>query len=61
MSVPNAKCSVFGCKDEHTTLHHVPAAEDMRVAWIYSFLWYVSDLAHYVMCVCMYKYLAVFI
>ena len=25
---------VVGCKDEHTTLHRVPAAEDRRVAWI---------------------------
>ena len=32
---PSARRStVIGCKDQHKTLHHLPAAEDKRAAWI---------------------------
>ncbi|KAL0969990.1 hypothetical protein UPYG_G00235660 [Umbra pygmaea] len=34
MSKHHGKCSVVGCKDEHKTLHRVPAAEDRRATWI---------------------------
>ncbi|XP_059926281.1 uncharacterized protein LOC132471191 isoform X1 [Gadus macrocephalus] len=34
MSRRHARCSVVGCKDDHKSLHRVPAAEDRRAAWI---------------------------
>ena len=34
MSKCKEKCSVVGCKDQHKTLHRLPAAEEKRAAWI---------------------------
>ena len=34
MSKHHLNCAVVGCKEEHKTLHRVPAAEDRRAAWL---------------------------